>query len=69
MTSRVLITSFMFVEPIACDHHMAPIYFAESIRSTVGFWAWPCPSAFDYFSGKCPPKGDHELMGECVNQR
>ncbi|XP_060834375.1 pancreatic lipase-related protein 2-like isoform X2 [Rhopalosiphum padi] len=53
--------------PINCDHHMAPTYFAESIRSVSGFWSWPCPSVFDYFSGKCPRRGDYELMGECVN--
>ncbi|CAH1724056.1 unnamed protein product [Aphis gossypii] len=53
--------------PINCDHHMAPTYFGESIRSKTGFWSWPCPSVFDYFSGKCPRQGDHELMGECVN--
>lgn len=54
-------------KPINCDHHMAPTYFGESIRSETGFWSWPCPSVFDYFSGKCPRQGDHELMGECVN--
>lgn len=57
------------VDPIACDHHMAPTYFAESIRSQAGFWSWPCPSSYDYLSGKCPAKGDHQLMGEYVNKR
>ncbi|XP_025420141.1 lipase member H-A-like isoform X4 [Sipha flava] len=55
-------------EPFVCDHHMAPAYFAESINSITGFWSWPCPSVFNYLSGQCPPQGDHELMGENVNE-
>lgn len=55
-------------EPINCDHLMAPTYFAESIGSENGFWGWHCLSGYDYFMGKCPPKGDHQLMGEWVNQ-
>lgn len=65
----VFVFWYILSEPINCDHHMAPTYFGESIRSETGFWSWPCPSVFDYFSGKCPRQGDHELMGECVNHR
>ncbi|VVC37136.1 Hypothetical protein CINCED_3A001901 [Cinara cedri] len=55
--------------PINCNHHMAPVYFAESVRSKVGFWAWPCSSLYDYLIRKCPPRGDHQLMGEFVNEK
>jgi hypothetical protein len=61
--------SVIRAEPFVCDHHMAPAYFAESINSITGFWSWPCPSVFNYLSGQCPPQGDHELMGENVNER
>lgn len=61
--------NFPYTGPIVCDHHMAPAYFAESIGSLVGFWAWPCSDALEYISGKCPQGGDHQLMGERVNKR
>ncbi|XP_050521602.1 pancreatic lipase-related protein 2-like isoform X2 [Daktulosphaira vitifoliae] len=50
--------------PSKCNHHMAPRYFAESINSIKGFWAWPCSSIFDYYNEKCPVKGEQKLMGE-----
>ncbi|XP_055638674.1 phospholipase A1-like [Toxorhynchites rutilus septentrionalis] len=36
-----------------CSHMMAPIYFAESIASKIGFWATKCTSYFAYFFGFC----------------
>ncbi|XP_050441501.1 pancreatic lipase-related protein 2-like [Adelges cooleyi] len=50
--------------PIKCNHHMAPEYFAESINTEKGFWAWECSNVSDYYDGKCPPKGKPRLMGE-----
>lgn len=51
----------------ACNHHRAPLYFAESINTQLGFWGWPCPSYFQYILGNCPPKDPQIIMGEHVN--
>lgn len=51
----------------ACNHHRAPLYFAESINTDVGFWGWPCPSYFVFVFGRCPPIEPQILMGEHVN--
>lgn len=52
----------------ACNHHRAPIYFAESITSDLGFWGWPCRNYFMYLIGQCPPKEPQILLGEHVNK-
>ncbi|RZC34100.1 uncharacterized protein BDFB_009704, partial [Asbolus verrucosus] len=52
----------------ACNHHRAPLYFAESINTQKGFWGWPCPSYTDYLLGRCPPKEPQIIMGEHINK-
>lgn len=52
----------------ACHHHRAPLYFAESITTDVGFFGWPCPSYVVYLLGRCPPREPQVLMGEHVNK-
>ncbi|XP_015838834.2 lipase member H-A [Tribolium castaneum] len=52
----------------ACNHHRAPLYFAESITTQMGFWGWPCPSYTEYLIGRCPPKEPQIIMGEFVNR-
>lgn len=52
----------------ACNHHRAPLYFAESINTPRGFWGWPCPNYLQYLLGRCPPIDPQILMGELVNQ-
>ncbi|CAH1990234.1 unnamed protein product [Acanthoscelides obtectus] len=51
----------------ACNHHRAPIYFAESINTHKGFWGWPCPSYLTFITGSCPPLDPQVIMGEFVN--
>lgn len=51
----------------ACNHHRAPLYFAESINTKVGFFGWPCASYTNYFIGNCPIKDPQIIMGEHVN--
>lgn len=51
----------------ACNHHRAPLYFAESINTETGFWGWPCPSYFVSIFGRCPPTEPQIIMGEHVN--
>ncbi|KAK9702908.1 Lipase [Popillia japonica] len=53
---------------IACNHHRAPYYFAESINSERGFWGWPCPNYFVYLLGRCPPQNPQTLMGEHITR-
>ncbi|XP_072380345.1 uncharacterized protein [Diabrotica undecimpunctata] len=50
----------------ACNHHRAPLYYAESINTKKGFFGWPCSSYFDYLMGRCPPVDPQILMGEYV---
>lgn len=45
-----------------CSHHRAPEYFAESIRSTVGFWGWKCESYVNYLFGMCIPQKDQQAV-------
>nr|XP_023024633.1 inactive pancreatic lipase-related protein 1-like [Leptinotarsa decemlineata] len=52
----------------ACNHHRAPLYFAESINTDKGFWGWPCPSYFDYLLGRCPPHDPQIIMGDLVKR-
>lgn len=52
-----------------CDHHRAPIYFSESIRSPKGFWGWSCTSMEDYDMGRCPAAGPGVLAGDRVDRR
>ncbi|XP_069686187.1 pancreatic lipase-related protein 2-like [Periplaneta americana] len=55
-----------------CSHLLAPVYFAESVMSEVGFWAVPCPNIWHYIMGWCSMENadDKEkvLMGENCNQ-
>ncbi|KAG5898207.1 hypothetical protein JTB14_005587 [Gonioctena quinquepunctata] len=52
----------------ACNHHRAPLYFAESINTDKGFWGWPCPSYFQYLLGRCPPLEPQIIMGDLVKR-
>ncbi|XP_055541424.1 pancreatic lipase-related protein 2-like [Wyeomyia smithii] len=53
--------------PMACSHHRAPDYFAESIRSLSGFWGWKCNSYIYYLLGFCPHNNYQVMAGEdCI---
>ncbi|XP_044733591.1 phospholipase A1-like [Chrysoperla carnea] len=52
----------------ACNHHRAPLYFAESINSNLGFWGWPCTNFFMYLIGLCPPSEPQILAGDPVKK-
>lgn len=45
-----------------CSHHRAPVYYAESIRSAVGFWGWQCQSYIYYLFGICKPTFDLQAI-------
>ncbi|PSN33799.1 hypothetical protein C0J52_19494 [Blattella germanica] len=51
-----------------CSHLLAPVYFAESINTDIGFWGAPCPSIWYLLMGWCADKDISEerkiLMGE-----
>ncbi|XP_022190374.2 pancreatic lipase-related protein 2 isoform X1 [Nilaparvata lugens] len=49
--------------PMSCDHHRSLMYFAESIRSSFGFWGWPCSNMASFLQFQCPPRGAPCLMG------
>lgn len=52
---------------MACSHHRAPDYFAESIRSLSGFWGWKCNSYIYYLLGFCPHNNYQVMAGEdCI---
>ncbi|KAH1017512.1 phospholipase A1 member A [Dendroctonus ponderosae] len=53
---------------LSCNHHRAPIYYAESINSLAGFWGYRCTSYFDYLRHNCPPNEIEVLLGERVNR-
>ena len=45
--------------------HRAPAYYAESIRSILGFWGWKCQSYMYFLLGMCQPMKDQQsLAGE-----
>lgn len=46
-----------------CSHMRAPIFFAESINSQVGFWADRCANFAEIENGNCTPQGDRATMG------
>ncbi|XP_063241726.1 pancreatic lipase-related protein 2-like [Bacillus rossius redtenbacheri] len=48
---------------MACSHHRAPAYFAESITSDEGFWGWRCPGLLHYALGLCAPKLPAAVVG------
>ncbi|XP_039284907.1 uncharacterized protein LOC111048735 isoform X2 [Nilaparvata lugens] len=50
-------------DPMSCDHHRSLMYFAESIRSSFGFWGWPCSNMASFLQFQCPPRGAPCLMG------
>uniref|UniRef100_A0AAG5DUT5 Lipase domain-containing protein n=1 Tax=Anopheles atroparvus TaxID=41427 RepID=A0AAG5DUT5_ANOAO len=50
--------------PMACSHHRAPDYYAESIRSLTGFWGWSCQSYIYYLLGFCPQNNLQVVAGE-----
>lgn len=54
--------------PLGCDHHRAPQYFAESITTTVGFLGWKCRGFIDYLLGLCMPKTELVPMGEYCDE-
>lgn len=45
-----------------CSHHRAPEYYAESIRSVIGFWGWRCESYIYYLFGICKPTGEEQVI-------
>ncbi|XP_055712257.1 phospholipase A1-like isoform X2 [Phlebotomus papatasi] len=49
--------------PGSCNHVRAPIYFAESINSSRGFWGYKCPHWYAYILGFCRKYGETALMG------
>ncbi|EDV31742.2 uncharacterized protein Dana_GF14403 [Drosophila ananassae] len=52
-------------QTLACDHTKVTPYFIESITTTRGFYAGPCPNLFTYLIGWCEPKdSEYVLMGE-----
>lgn len=47
----------------SCSHHRCAEYFRESIKSTVGFYGWPCSSLIQLFLGQChSPYDNKELL-------
>ncbi|KAF7271111.1 hypothetical protein GWI33_015973 [Rhynchophorus ferrugineus] len=52
----------------SCNHHRAPLYYAESINSDKGFWGWQCPSYQTYLFGGCPPNEVQVLLGESIDK-
>ncbi|XP_018564368.1 uncharacterized protein LOC108905824 [Anoplophora glabripennis] len=51
----------------ACNHHRAPLYYAESVNTEKGFFGWPCPSYLQYLLGRCPPKDPQIMIGEFIS--
>lgn len=45
-----------------CSHHRAPEYYAESIRSMIGFWGWRCESYLYYLFGMCKPSSEEQAV-------
>lgn len=64
----LLTVKIIFLGFFACNHHRAPLYFAESITTDKGFWGWPCNNYFMYLIGMCQPKEPQILAGEYVNE-
>ncbi|XP_068086400.1 pancreatic lipase-related protein 3-like [Anabrus simplex] len=50
-----------------CSHMLAPVYFAESVQTPLGFWGTPCASYLQYTWGGCPDTEERVLMGEHCN--
>ncbi|XP_026464220.1 endothelial lipase-like [Ctenocephalides felis] len=48
---------------ISCDHNRAPLYYAESIYSKVGFYGIECSDYVSFRKGRCD-KNDVVIMGE-----
>lgn len=68
MYEPLIYTQFSFIGFFACNHHRAPLYFAESITSEKGFWGWPCSNFFMYLIGLCPPTEPQILAGDKVSR-
>ncbi|XP_050347141.1 pancreatic triacylglycerol lipase-like [Nymphalis io] len=53
-----------------CDHARAPIYYAESILTTTGFYATRCYSWITYIIGLCNlfPSSEEVLYGEYISR-
>ncbi|KAG4068891.1 hypothetical protein HA402_005039 [Bradysia odoriphaga] len=47
--------------PGGCNHDRAPAYYAESISSKEGFWAYKCKDWMQWAFGFCTPKSSTEL--------
>jgi hypothetical protein len=45
-----------------CAHNLAPLYFAESVITPVGFWSIPCQPS-ELRRGRCSAPGSPMLMG------
>lgn len=52
-----------FAGLISCDHNRAPLYYAESIYSKVGFYGIECSDYVSFRKGRCD-KNDVVIMGE-----
>lgn len=49
----------------SCNHDRAPIYYAESINSDLGFWGFKCKSWKEWALGVCRESNSNEtaIMG------
>ncbi|CAG9760473.1 unnamed protein product [Ceutorhynchus assimilis] len=52
----------------SCNHHRAPLYYAESINSDTGFYGWRCTSYFDFLAGRCPTNEIQVKLGESTKK-
>lgn len=53
----------------SCSHDRAPMYYAESINSEIGFWGSTCPSLFRYFEMCSATLDNMELFGRNASFR
>ncbi|KAH8282651.1 hypothetical protein KR054_008976, partial [Drosophila jambulina] len=53
--------------PGSCSHDRAPQFYAESIKSTKGFWGRQCAGWLAHLVNLCPTSGEQQLMGYKVS--
>nr|AAY55209.1 IP13578p [Drosophila melanogaster] len=54
-------------DPSSCNHERAPRFYAESINTTVGFWARQCSGWLLQLLTLCPTTGAQALLGYHVS--
>ncbi|KAH8376988.1 hypothetical protein KR093_002551 [Drosophila rubida] len=54
-------------DPGSCNHERAPRFYAESIKSKLGFWGRQCSSWLIYLFGLCSTRAPQALMGYHVS--